>query len=127
MNKAILFFSLMLMLVFQHSKAQNSNPDSRDIRNHPDYIKYLEYGKPTSNKAVQYKQSEYYGLEQSISKFFFHEQIPSEFPKSSEYQSKEEYIKEINLWISSQANSGKIKPDMKNKFINSNGEVYEKN
>ncbi len=121
---------LMIFMVFGlnsliNAQNYNSQTRERDIRNHPDFVRYLENGKSAPTKAVQIQKSEYSGLDKTISSFFYYDQIPSDFPKANENIKQEDYIIEINRWLSS--NQKRIKPEMINKFINLNGEVYEKN
>lgn len=104
--------------------AQNDNVQIRDIKNHPDFIRYLQYGKTLPTKAIQVQKSEYYGLDNVLTKFFYYDQIPLDFPKANENISREEYIKEINNWLS--LNQQRIKPEKQNRYINLNGEEYEK-
>jgi hypothetical protein len=117
---AIAFFLTCINFGFCQQSSAN-----RDIRNHPDYIKFLKYGKNSAASQVAVKPSLYLGLESSIAKFFFYEQIPSDFPQAPEGISKEEYTTLINQWFSSHPE--RIRPEMKNKKLNSNGEIYENN
>jgi hypothetical protein len=117
------FLTLLFLCTTFVFKAQNNN-NTRDIRKHPDFIRYLENGKAAPNKAAQVQKSEYSGLDKVLSGFFYYEQMPADFPKVKENMSREEYIQEVNRWLSQ--NQQRIKSEKQNKFINQNGEEYEK-
>lgn len=102
--------------------SQQSNPN-RDIRNHPDYIKFLKYGKQSPTAVVEVKHSPYLGLEQTLAGFFYYDQIPSDFPQAKEGMQREEYVEVINQWLN--LHPERIRPEMKNKKLNSKGEIYE--
>ncbi|MCX8081522.1 MAG: hypothetical protein N3F09_09835 [Bacteroidia bacterium] len=114
-------YSLILFLGFFCFFSQENK--TRDIKNHPDLIRYMTYGKGNHYAKQDYKVSEYHGLEQSISAFFYYSNIPQDFPKSSPEKSKDDYVNEINVWFSK--NPDRIKPEMRNKKLNQNGDVYE--
>lgn len=105
--------------------AQQQTP-VRDIRNHPDLVNFLENGKtPRMVSRAELKVSEYQGMEPSLSKFFYYDLIPSDFPKSLPEMSREEYVNIVNQWFT--ANPSRIRPDMIKKRIKTNGEIYENN
>jgi len=67
------------------------------------------------NKSKQVQVSEYFGLEEQILSFLIKKEIPSQFPKSTNAESKSKYIETINAWI--KENTSFILPEKKNQLI----------
>jgi hypothetical protein len=80
--------------------------------------KFLEFKKRHEDLVKQQpaeNKSEYYNYDETLRSLFVDNQIPATTPKSIAAKSREEYVKQLNSWISS--NKQYLKPEHKNAFI----------
>ncbi len=61
------------------------------------------------------EESDYYGLDAKLKSIFIKEEIPTNFPTRFNFNSKNEYLIEVNGWKNK--NNFLVKPEFKNSII----------
>jgi len=113
-----LFFIGSLLTCFNLSFSQASvTVADEQAKNDP---KLIELKKNREKAAEDFRKhnsqpSSYYGYDEALKSYFIGNSIPASAPKSDGYASKQEYVKILNQWISS--NKNYLKPEHQNIVI----------